>query len=123
MDSIQLTVDNEKAGLATWHNRCLRRFRGVNVKNVGAIFLALIVLLIFFSRTIYKHNLPRVTAVRPQTGRLSVLEVSRGVASHAEVENIFTAVTSIVEEVLVREGESVVEGQELLRMSFGQGQL
>jgi len=90
----------------------------LNVKKVGAIFLALIVLLIFFSRTIYEHNLPRVTAVRPQVGRLSKLEVSRGVAAHAEVENIFAAVTGIVEEVLVREGEAAQEGQELLHLSF-----
>jgi len=94
------------------------RFRGVNVKSVGAIFLALIVLLIFFSRTIYEHNLPRVTAVRPHVGRLSKLEVSRGVAAHAEVESVFAAVTGIVEYLLVREGEVVEEGQDLLRLSF-----
>ena len=108
----QLTVDS---GQLTVERQAPRR---VNVKSVGAVFLALLVLLIFFSRTIYEHNLPRVTAVRPQTGRLSKLEVSRGIAAHAEVENIFAAVTGTVEEVLVREGEAVEQGQELLRLSF-----
>jgi len=106
MNNGQLTIDNERTA------------RRVSAKSIGAIFLALIMLLIFFSRTIYEHNLPRVTAVRPQTGRLSMLEVSRGVVTHAGVENIFAAVTGIAEDVLVRQGETVEEGQALLHLSF-----
>jgi len=90
----------------------------MNVKMVGGLLLALLVLLMFFSRTLYEARLPSVTAVRPSVGRLSKLEVSRGVAAFAEVENVFAALPGIVEEVLVREGDSVEQGQELLRMSF-----
>ena len=118
-----MTIDSKDMSLPERQDKLLyhktqKPMPRLNVKKVGAIFLALIVLLIFFSRTIYEHNLPRVTAVRPQTGRLSKLEVSRGVAAHAEVENIFAAVTGIVEELLVREGETAKQGQELLRLSF-----
>jgi len=124
MSNEQMTISDEGAGFVTRQgeqqlgHKAPRFLPRLNVKRVGAIFLTLIVLLIFFSRTIYEHNLPRVTAVRPQTGRLSNLEVSRGIAAHAEVENIFAVVTGTVEEVLVREGEVVEEGQELLRLSF-----
>jgi len=119
MNNGQWTMDNKDALSPERQDYLVyRKTPRVNIKKVGAIFLALIILLIFFSRTIYEHNLPRVTAVRPQTGRLSKLEVSRGVAAHAEVENIFAMVTGTAHDVLVREGEAVEAGQALLHLSF-----
>lgn len=92
--------------------------RILNRKTVGGFLLAALVLMIFFSKTIYSRNLPSVTAVKPQNGRLSKLETSSGVAGWADVENIFAAVGGTVEEVLAKEGDSVTAGQELLRLTF-----
>jgi multidrug efflux pump subunit AcrA (membrane-fusion protein) len=90
----------------------------INKKTVGGLILAALLLLIFFSNTIYTYNLPVVTAVRPHNGRLSKIEVSRGVADFAEVQNVYIELAGIAEEVLVKEGDFVEEGQELLRLSF-----
>lgn len=90
----------------------------INKKTIGGFFLAALVLLIFFSKTIYDYNLPDVTAVEPERGPLSKLEMSAGVADWAEVENLYAPVSGTVEEVFISEGEYVKAGQELYRMEF-----
>lgn len=90
----------------------------INKKTVGGLLLAALILLIFFSKTVYAHNLPVVTAVKPENGRLSKLEISSGFADWAEVEKLYTAIGGKVEEVFVNEGDTVAVGQELLRLSF-----
>jgi HlyD family secretion protein len=90
----------------------------LNRKTVGGFFLAALLLLVFFSKTIHDYNLPDVTAVEPEKGTLSKLEISSGIADWAQVENIYAAVGGTVEEVLVKEGEQVKAGQELFRMEF-----
>lgn len=87
-------------------------------KIVGIAVLAVLLLLIFFSKTIYGYNLPVVTAAKPENGRLSKLEMSSGIAAYSEVGNIYNTVGGTVEEVLVNEGDTVKEGQELYRLSF-----
>lgn len=87
-------------------------------KIIGIVFLSILLILIYFSKTIYGYNLPVVTAVKPENGRLSKLEMSTGITDFAEVENLYAAVGGKVEEVLVKEGEAVTEGQELYRLSF-----
>jgi len=87
-------------------------------KIIGVVFLSVLLCLVFFSKTIYNHNLPVVTAVRPHNGRLNKTETSSGVASWTHVENLYAAVAGRVEEVLVSEGDTVAEGQELYRLSF-----
>lgn len=95
------------------HDFCM-----VNRKTAGGLFLGLLLLLIFFSKTIYSYNLPAVTAVKPENGRLSKLEMSTGVVDFADVEDLYAAVGGTVGEVLVKEGDTVTEGQELLRLTF-----
>lgn len=85
---------------------------------MGVIFLTAIILLIFFSKTIYAYNLPVVTAVKPQNGTLDKLEISSGIADWADVENIYASVSGIAGELLVKEGDQVNAGQALFRMDF-----
>ena len=90
----------------------------LNKKTVGAAFLLLLVLLIFSSRTVYNHNLPQVNAVKPQSGRLSKLEMSSGLTAWAEIERVYVAVGGACGELLVKVGDTVEAGQPLLRMDF-----
>ncbi len=87
-------------------------------KITGTVFLAVLLVLIFFSRTIYGYHRPVITAVKPENGRLSKLETSSGIADWSEVENLYAAVGGVVEEVLVKEGDAVTKGQALYRLSF-----
>lgn len=90
----------------------------LNKKTIGGAILGVLVLLLFFSKTIYAHNLPEVSAVLPKNGRLSKQERTTGVASWAETEKLYAELDGTVEEVLVQEGDKVRKGQELLRLGF-----
>jgi biotin carboxyl carrier protein len=90
----------------------------LNKKTVGGGFLLLLVLLIFCSKTVYTHNLPQVSAVKPTNGRLSKLEMSSGLAEWAEIECLYVPLSGLCGEVLVKEGEIVEAGQPLLRLEF-----
>ena len=90
----------------------------LNRKTAGAVIFVLLVLLLFFSKTIYTYNLPEVTGTRPRRGSLSKLEISSGVASWAETETIYAATAGVAGKVFVREGDRVEEGDVLFEMDF-----
>jgi len=75
------------------------------------------------SKTIYSHYLPVVTGTSPFNGKLTKTEKSRGIANLAEIVEIYADVGGKVEEVYVKEGESVEKGQELFRLSFDKDQI
>ena len=90
----------------------------INKKNVGAMFLVLILLLTFFSKTIYTYHLPEVTAVKPFNGQLSKIEVGYGTVRWAGVDSIYIPEEGIVGEMYVQEGEYVKAGQTLFSMEY-----
>ncbi|MDR1837169.1 MAG: biotin/lipoyl-binding protein [Treponema sp.] len=90
----------------------------LNRKTAGAVIFVLLVLLLFFSKTIYTYNLPEVTGTKPSRGSLSKLEISSGVASWAETEMLYSSSAGAVGRVFVREGDRVEEGDVLFEMDF-----
>ena len=90
----------------------------LNKKTVGALIFILLVLLLFFSKTIYTYNLPEVTGTRPRRGSLSKLEISSGIANWADTETIYAVSAGAAGRVFVREGDRVEKGQILFEMDF-----
>jgi len=90
----------------------------LNKKTAGAIIFVLLVLLLFFSKTIYTYNLPEVTGTKPSRGSLSKLEISSGIASWAETETLYASCSGAVGRVFVREGGIVKKGDVLFEMDF-----
>jgi multidrug efflux pump subunit AcrA (membrane-fusion protein) len=90
----------------------------LNRKTAGAVIFALLVLLLFFSKTIYTYNLPEVTGTKPSRGSLSKLEISSGIALWAETETLYASCAGAVGRVFVREGDKVEEGDILFEMDF-----
>ena len=90
----------------------------LNKKTIGAVIFAILVLLLFFSRTIYTYNMPEVTGTRPMRGGLSKLEISTGIASWAETETVYAVSAGAVGQVFVREGDYVEKDQVLFEMDF-----
>ena len=90
----------------------------LNKKTAGAIIFVFLILLLFFSKTIYTYNLPLVTAARPKRGGLSKLEISSGIASWAETETVYAVSAGAAGQVYVREGDVVEIGQVLFEMDF-----
>ncbi|MCL2163484.1 MAG: hypothetical protein FWH55_03615 [Oscillospiraceae bacterium] len=97
---------NEKSG----------RLSGLKV--VGGIFFALLLMLIFLSNTIYTYNQPTVTATTPLNGRLNKIETVGGMAQWTSTTDYYTEAQGKISEVLVKEGDRVSNGQELVRLEF-----
>jgi hypothetical protein len=88
---------------------------------IGAGFLVVLLVLIFFSKTIYTWNLPEVSATKPFRGTLNKLELSSGIANWTTLDTFYAPVSGTVAETLVKEGETVSEGQPILRMEYKTG--
>ncbi|MDR2575921.1 MAG: HlyD family efflux transporter periplasmic adaptor subunit [Treponema sp.] len=87
-------------------------------KTAGAIIFAALLLLLFFSKTIYTYNLPAVTGTKPKRGSLSKLEISSGITSWAETEAVYAVSGGTVGRVFTREGDAVEKDQVLFEMDF-----
>ncbi|PKM49405.1 MAG: hypothetical protein CVV02_16200 [Firmicutes bacterium HGW-Firmicutes-7] len=90
----------------------------INIKMVGGIFLAILIMLIFFSKTIYTSNFPVISAVLPINGTLSKLEFTTGNVDYKNKEEVYAEFNGKIEEVLVEEGETIKEGQPLIYISY-----
>ena len=90
----------------------------LNIKTIGIGILAVLIICLFLSKTIYSFNMPQVTATIPFSGKLSKTETASGIASWTEKEDVYIEISGKVEEVFVNEGDYVTVGQEILRLSF-----
>lgn len=97
--------------------------RYLNIKAIGIMILAILVLCLFLSKTIYSFNMPQITATIPFNGKLNKTETTNGIANWSEKESVCIEVAGKVEEVSVKEGETVYKGQELVRLSFNNDEM
>lgn len=95
----------------------------VNIKTVGMLFLILIIVLMFLSKTIYNHNLTKVTATAPFSGKLNKYETTSGIVDWANIEEVYSKVGATIEEILVDEGDKVIEGQPLFYLSYDEDEI
>lgn len=95
----------------------------LNIKTIGIAILAILVLCLFLSKTIYSFNMPQITATIPFNGKLSKTETTNGIANWSEKEAVRIEVAGKVEEVFVKEGEPVYKGQALLRLAFNSDEM
>ena len=83
------------------------------VKNAIIIFLAVMLLLTFFSNTIMNRSLPVVSSQYPNSGTITAKIRGTGTVSSNEVYNVTIDQTREVQSVAVREGDTVTAGQVL----------
>lgn len=89
-----------------------------NIKTAGIWIIIAFTLLLFLSKTIYKHNLPEISAGMPATGKLTKKERTKGIAQYARTNDIYSQVPGKVSEIFVKEGDKVKKGQELMKFSY-----
>src|SRR5665647_2903744 len=89
-----------------------------NIKIIGALLSIILIVLIFFSKTIYNLNLPTVTATLPQNGFLNKVETTKAIVSWGNIEEMYLKLGGKVDTIFVKEGEKVKKGQELMRLSY-----
>ncbi len=85
-----------------------------NVKKAIYLFIAVMVFLTFFSKTINNFMLPRVKTVSPQAGALIKEVRADGIVEGKEVYKAYVKDTYQVEDIKVQTGEVVSKGQVLM---------
>ncbi len=90
----------------------------INIKTIGILLFATLMILTFFSKTIYNHNLPVVVATTPLNGTLEKTETVKGIAEWADTVEVYADTGGYVEEIFAEEGDAVKKGQALARLSL-----
>ncbi|HYE67220.1 MAG TPA: hypothetical protein VEA58_01335 [Anaerovoracaceae bacterium] len=90
----------------------------MNIKTIGIVLFASLLILTFVSKTIYNYNLPVVTATTPMNGKLDKVETVKGIAEWADRLEVYAEMSGYIEDIYVEEGDRVTKGQALVKMSL-----
>lgn len=85
------------------------------IKRAAAVFIAVLLLLTFFSNTIMNYALPEVSTVSVTEGSVSRNLRCQGEAETAKSADLTVSGPRVVKEVCVRNGDSVKKGQVILK--------
>lgn len=80
------------------------------IKNVAIIFLAVMLLLTFFSNTIMNYTLPQVSTVSIESGTIKTQVRGKGTIELVDPYNVVMDETRTIASVRVKEGDEVQEG-------------
>ena len=110
----------QKKGLAT----AIKQMRGKRdwVKNALIIFLAVLLVLTFFSNTIMNYSLPEVAAQYPMSTTITTKIRGSGTVEAAQTYNVIVEETRKVATVNVKEGDTVKAGDTLLTLEESESQ-
>lgn len=89
-----------------------------NFAKVFGIFMGIVLLLTFFSKSIYNYQLPVVSVSTPKQGKLSFTATGTAEVSYSHMESVYADVDGRVKEILVQAGEEVEKGQCLMRFEL-----
>ncbi len=92
------------------------------VKNVAIIFLAVMLVLTFFSNTIMNRSLPEVTGQSVQSGSITTQVRGNGTIEAAETYEVKSADSRKVQSVPVSVGQEVKVGDTLVVLAAGDSQ-
>ncbi len=87
------------------------------VKNAAIIFLAIMLVLTFFSNTILNRSLPEVAGANVQSGSISAKIRGSGTVQATSVYEVLLQQTRKVATVLVKVGDTVAVGDELFTLA------
>ena len=108
--------------LSTEGRRRKKRGRRDWVKNAIIIFLAVLLVLTFFSNTIMNYSLPEVAAQYPQSTTLTTKIRGSGTVESAQSYNVTVQETRTVAAVNVKRGDTIAAGDTLLTLDATESQ-
>ena len=108
--------------LSTEGRRRKKRGRRDWVKNAIIIFLAVLLVLTFFSNTIMNYSLPEVAAQYPQSTTLTTKIRGSGTVESAQSYNVTVQETRTVAAVNVKKGDIIAAGDTLLTLDATESQ-
>ena len=92
------------------------------VKNVAIIFLAVMLVLTFFSNTIMNASLPEAAVQYVQSGAITTQIRGTGTIEAKEVYQVKTTTSRKIQSVLVTRGQEVKVGDVLVLLAAGEGE-
>lgn len=92
------------------------------VKNVAIIFLAVMLVLTFFSNTIMNASLPEAAVQYVQSGAITTQIRGTGTIEAKETYEVKTATSRKIQSVLVTRGQEVKVGDVLVLLAAGEGE-
>ena len=92
------------------------------VKNAIIAFLAVLLVLTFFSNTIMNYSLPEVAAQYPQSTTLTTKIRGTGTVEAAQSYNVTIQETRTVATVNVKKGDTIAAGDTLLTLDATESQ-
>lgn len=108
--------------LSTEGRRRKKRGKRDWVKNAIIIFLAVLLVLTFFSNTIMNYSLPEVAAQYPQSTTLTTKIRGSGTVESAQSYNVTVQETRTVAAVNVKKGDTIAAGDTLLTLDATESQ-
>lgn len=108
--------------LSTEGRRRKKRGKRDWVKNAIIIFLAVLLILTFFSNTIMNYSLPEVAAQYPQSTTLTTKIRGSGTVESAQSYNVTVQETRTVAAVNVKKGDTIAAGDTLLTLDATESQ-
>ena len=88
------------------------------VKTAGVVMIAVFIILLFFSQTIYNFNTPTVTAVMPVNGTLDKRETSTGLTDWSKTRDLYAPQAGVIAEVYADEGGAVEAGGHIAKVAY-----
>lgn len=86
-------------------------------RRVMTMFIVLVLLLTFFSKSFYNYRLPLVSAESPKRGELDFKVESAGEVFYNDITSYYADKEGIVKAVYVKTGDKVKKGQKLLQIT------
>ena len=86
------------------------------IKNIAIIFLAVMLVLTFFSNTIMNYSLPKVSTALVQTGNIKSQVRGKGIIEIVDPYNVEVNETRTISAVVVKEGSEVHAGDVIYRL-------
>ncbi len=82
------------------------------------IFIGIVLILTFFSKTIYNFNLPTVTVEIPKNGKLVDVIEERATITYLDSYNIYAETSGKIKDIFVEVGSRVKKGQTLISLEL-----
>ncbi|MCR5263979.1 MAG: efflux RND transporter periplasmic adaptor subunit, partial [Clostridiales bacterium] len=86
------------------------------IKTIAIVFLAVLLVLTFFSQTIMNYSLPEVSAQYASAGTITTRIRASGVVEANQNYEVRSGSTRTIREVLVRQGDTVSVGDTLFKL-------
>ncbi|MDR3239537.1 MAG: HlyD family efflux transporter periplasmic adaptor subunit [Clostridiales bacterium] len=100
-------LDSANGSIAEFSAGSAKRNFRKRLRKMLYIYIALMLVLVFSSKTVYSFSLPKVTAAMPESGALTKELTARGVIAFAETFDIYADSSGQIDEIRVKKGGSI----------------